>query len=76
MEASLAAPIVNLNAPALPPPPCPPPPPEPAPSTVSQLATTSIASTMALSWPMPQSMLSTSPSRALMTSLPKGILQE
>ena len=46
------------------------PPFEPAPSTVSQLATTSIASTIALSWPMPQSMLSASPSRALMTSLP------
>ena len=50
--------------------------PGPAPSTVSQLATTSIVSTTAVSVPIPQSMLSASPSRAWMTSLPNGILHE
>ena len=64
--ASFAEPIVTFSDPPGPAGP----PLEPAPSTVSQLATTSIASTTALSWPMPQSMLSASPSRALMTSLP------
>jgi hypothetical protein len=36
----------------------------------------SIESTTAVSVPIPQSMLSTSPSRAWMTSLPNGILHE
>jgi hypothetical protein len=71
--ASLAGPMAHFSEPTPPPPP---PPLEPAPSTVSQLETVSTASTIALSWPMPQSTLSASPSRASMTSLPNGTLQE
>ena len=45
-------------------------------STVSQLETTSMASTTAVSWPTPQSIVSASPSRALIVSLPNGTLHE
>ena len=44
--------------------------------TFSQLATMSIVSTTAVSVPIPQSMLSTSPSRAWIVSFPNGILHE